>query len=185
MMAMGITGPPQVNEDLTFEANTAPGQMVIRAFVRGPASTTSAPWVVKAVRHDSTDITDKGIDLSGGRSIDGVEVVLTNRVQEVSGQVTDSRMQVVTDVTVMIFAQDKDHWDTASRYQAFARPDQNGRYAVRTLPPGDYYAIALQQIEQSRRGDPAYYEQFVSDAVRFTLTEAETRALDLKLTVPR
>jgi hypothetical protein len=137
---------------------------------------------VKSVRYDSTDITDRGIDLAGGRSVEGVEIVLTNRVQEVSGQVTDSRLQVVTDATVMIFPQDKDHWDTASRYMAFVRPDQNGRYSVRTLPPGDYYAVALQRVDQTRRGDPAYYELLIPEATRFTLTEAETRALDLRLT---
>jgi hypothetical protein len=93
---------------------------------------------------------------------------------------------MVTDATVMIFAQDRARWGGVSRYQTVARPDQNGRYSVRTLPPGEYYAVAVQYADPARRGgDPTYYEQFVPDAVGFTLREAESRALDLKLVVPR
>jgi hypothetical protein len=147
---------------------------------------SGAPWAVKSIRHDSTDITDEGLDLVAGRQFEDVEIVLTNRVQAVSGLISNAQGQMVTDATVMIFAQDPGRWGGTSRYQAVTRPDQNGRYSARTLPPGEYYAVAVQYVDPARRGgDPTYYEQFVADAVRLTLREAETRALDLKLVVPR
>ena len=114
-----------------------------------------------------------------------MEIVLTNRVQVVSGLISSPQGQMVTDATVMIFAQDRERWVGSSRYQAIVRPDQKGVYSVRTLPPGEYYAVALPYVDPGRRGDPAYYEQYLPNAVGFTLREAETRALDLKLVVPR
>jgi hypothetical protein len=185
LMSMGAARPPTIDEDFTFELEAPEGQMVIGAVTRVPGA-TGAPWVVKSVSHNSTDITDEGLNLVAGQQFDDVEIVLTNRVQAVSGLITDAQGQMVTDATVMIFAQDRARWGGVSRYQAIARPDQNGRYSVRTLPPGEYYAVAVQYADPARRGgDPTYYEQFVPDAVGFTLREAESRALDLKLVVPR
>jgi hypothetical protein len=114
-----------------------------------------------------------------------VEIVLTNRVQLVSGLISSAQGQVVTDATVMIFAHDRQRWVGTPRYQAIVRPDQKGVYSVRTLPPGAYYAVALPYVDPGRRGDPAYYEQHLPDAVSFTLRESETRTLDLRLVVPR
>jgi protocatechuate 3,4-dioxygenase beta subunit len=184
-MSIGVTRPPTINDDFTFELQAPAGRMVIGAVSRVPQASGS-PWVVKSVRHGSTDITDAGLDLAAGDRFDDVEIVLTNRVQAVSGLITNAQGQMVTDATVMIFAQDREEWGAVSRYQTTARPDQNGRYSARTLPPGEYYAVAVQYVDPARRGgDPTYYEQFVPDAVGFTLREAESRALDLKLVVPR
>jgi protocatechuate 3,4-dioxygenase beta subunit len=185
MMAVTQGGPQMVSEDFTFEIKAAPGRMLLRALVRGPAGVPNAPWVVKSVTHDTADVTDRGLDLESGHGLDGVEIVLTNRSQVVSGQITDGRNAQVTDATVMFFAQDREKWGPTSRYQAVARPDQNGRYTARTLPPGDYYAVALQSVDQTRRGDPGYYDLLIPYAALFTVREAETRVLDLKLAVPR
>jgi protocatechuate 3,4-dioxygenase beta subunit len=175
-------GPPLVNEDFTFELKASPGQILIRAIVRGPMGPSTAPWVVKSVRHHTDDITDTGFELTSGEAIDDVEIVLTNRVQVVSGQITDARGQAVTDATVLIFAQSRERWNGMTRYQAMAKPDGSGRYTARTLPSGDYYAIAMPYVDQIRQGgDPSYYEELVVDAVRFTLGEEETRSVDLKL----
>jgi hypothetical protein len=184
-MPMGTAGAPTINDDFTFELQAPAGQMVISAMSRAPGA-SGAPWMVKSVRHASTDITDEGLNLVAGGQFDDVEIVLTNRVQVVSGLITNAQGQMVADATVMIFADDPERWGGASRYQAVARPDQNGRYSARTLPPGEYYAVAVQYLDPARRGgDPTYYEQFIPDAVRFTLREAETKVLDLKLVVPR
>ena len=145
MFVMGTGGLPIINDDFTFELEATAGQMVIGAMLRPGSSGT--PWVVKSIRHDSTDIIDEGLDLVAGRQVDDVEIVLTNRVQAVSGLISNAQGQLVTDATVMIFAQDRERWGGTSRYQALTRPDQNGRYSARTLPPGEDYAVAVQYVD--------------------------------------
>ena len=50
------------------------------------------------------------------------------------------------DYTVVVFARDSQRWTNASRYLGGGRPNQDGVYKVRSLPPGDYYAIALDYV---------------------------------------
>jgi hypothetical protein len=61
------------------------------------------------------------------------------------------------------------------------RPDQDGRYKVRNLPPADYLAIALDYVQQGEWGDPAFLERMKSRATSFRLAAGETKALDLRL----
>jgi hypothetical protein len=49
------------------------------------------------------------------------------------------------------------------------------------LPAGSYYAIAVDYIPQGEWGDPDTLERLKSKATRFTLTEGESKTLDLKL----
>ena len=181
-MFFGAAGPPIVHDDFTFELTSGPGTMLIRAM---PVQFTGGalPWTVKSVKWDNVEIIDSGIELSAGRNVDGLEIVLTNRVQEVSGRVTNAKGEIAQDATVVIFSQNPEQ-RPGGRFAGTSRLDQNGRYRVRTLPPGDYFAIAVDYVDPNRRsGDPTYFEELSRDATRFTLTEGETRALDLKLPV--
>jgi protocatechuate 3,4-dioxygenase beta subunit len=172
-------GPPAaVRDDLTFEFQSAPGQMVIRA---GLMMAPGAGLVMKSVHLNGLDVTDKPVDFVSGHDVEGVEIVFTSTPPEVSGLVTDSRANPVKDFTVLLFATDRDRWIGATRYIATARPDQDGRFKVRTLPPGDYYAVALAAMDMSDRGNPEFLEEQSASATRFSLRDAEVKTLDLKL----
>jgi hypothetical protein len=185
-MPLPLPGPPRVNDDFTFEAKAAPGETVVRVF----ASTPGTQWAMKSIMLDGRDISDDGVMLASGAAVKGVEVVLTNRLQSVSGAITNERGETVTNVTVFVFPQDPERWiagPMALASTAVARPDQNGRYSIRTLlRPGDYYAVAVEYLDPNRRGgDRSYLEELSRQAVRFTLREAESKALDLRIATPR
>ena len=186
MMMMPMQGPPVLNDDFSFEIKAQPGEVVLRAM---PALPTMAPeWTVKTVTHNGRDITEDGIDVASGSAVKDVEIVLTNRFQNLSGVVTNQRGDVRTDVTIFVFSQDRDRWIAqpfSSPASAVGRPDQNGRYSIRArLQPGDYYAIAVGYFDQNRRADPAYLEELSRGAVRFNLREEETKAIDLRIATP-
>jgi hypothetical protein len=182
-MFFGPGGMPIVHDDFTFEAPATPGAMMIRAM---PMQIGSGPlaWSVKSIRVDNVEVIDSGVELAAGRDLSGVEIVITNRVQVVSGLVTNDGGQIPQDATVLFFAQNPD-LRTTGRFTGQGRPDQNGRYTVRNLPPGDYFAVATDYIDPNRRGnDPGYLEDLSRRATRLTLREGETRALDLKIIAP-
>jgi hypothetical protein len=186
MMAMPVGGPPVIHDDFTFEAKAAPGESVIRAFVTNSGS----QWAVKSVTFDGRDITEDGLTLASGAAVKGVDVVLTNRLQTISGAVTNERGDVVTNVTVFVFPRDADRWfprPWSIPSTTMGRPDQNGRYSIRTrLQPGDYYAVAVEYLDPNRRGgDRTYLEELSRNAVRFSIREEETKALDLKISTSR
>src|SRR5690242_21588188 len=45
---------------------------------------------------------------------------------------------------------DDGRWLEDSRYVRSARPDQQGTFQIKGLPPGDYLAVALEYVEDGR-----------------------------------
>jgi hypothetical protein len=84
---------------------------------------------------------------------------------------------------VIVFAQEKEKWTANSRYIAISRPDQDGRFKTTSLPPGDYCAVAVDRVEPGQWTDPEFLESVRPRASMFSLMEAETKTLELKLTL--
>jgi hypothetical protein len=175
MPMMGMGGPGVVNDDLTFELRARPGKM--RIALAGPVP----GWSVRAVRYHGLDVTDDGIEFRANENISDVEVELTNRVTDLSGLVTNARGAVVNDYTVIVFPQDRDRWSPGSRYLRSSRPDQEGRFKVPGLPPGDYYALALDYVDSADWTDPEFLERVRSKATSVSINEGETKTVDLKI----
>jgi hypothetical protein len=138
-------------------------------------------WVLKAVRVAGSDVTDTGFDIKPGEEIRDIEIEVTTRLTEVSGAVRGPRNESVDDYTVLLFAQDRERRVGHTRHFALVRPDQSGRFRVGTLPPGDYFAVALEYVDVNEAQNPDLLEGLVKDAVSFTLRDAEAKMLDLKL----
>lgn len=177
-MTMSIGGgPARVNEDMSFELTSLFDRRLLRASVAAGSG-----WYLKGVYLNGNDITDTGITFEPGREVDGIQVVFTQKTTELSGLLTDDRGRPVVDASVIVFPANRDHWTFSSRYLRTARPDTEGRYSVRSLPPGDdYLIIAVKNLEQGQGGDPEFLGRAVDEAKPFTLAEGETKAVDVKL----
>jgi hypothetical protein len=132
-------------------------------------------WILKTVLVDGRDVTDAPLDLRAGQVLTGVNLVLTNQLTEINGTIADERGAPITEFTLLAFADDESLWRPFSRYIMTARPDQNGRYQVRGLPPGDYYLAAVDPAEQGEWFDPGYLAAHRSEATRLRLGEGEVK----------
>ena len=72
-----------------------------------------------------------------------------------------------------------------TRWTASSRPDQDGRFKFANLPPGAYYAIAVEYVAQGEWSDPEWLARASKKATRFMLDEGTTRMLELKLADPK
>jgi hypothetical protein len=169
-------GPGHVNDDGTFTIKARPGPA--RIVLTGPLP----GWTLKAVRLNGLDLTDIGVDVKASEDISGLEVELTNRLTNVSGLVTTGRGEAVTDYFALIFPQDRQEWVGPSRFFRVGRPDQDGRFKVSGLPAGEYYAIAVDVVDPNDERNPDFLDRASTRALRFSLNDAETKTLDLKLT---
>lgn len=175
MTMMFGNAPSQVNDDYSFELSGLSDRRLIRVNV-GPG------WYLKAVFHAGDEVTDTGVDFVPGRSVEDLQVVVTQKTTELSGLVTDDRNRPVVDSTVVIFPANRERWGYLSRYLRTVRPDTEGRYNVRSLPPGeDYLIIAVQNLESGQGGDPEFLARAREEAKPLTLNEGETKAVDIKL----
>jgi hypothetical protein len=174
---MGPPPPPApVNDDLTFELKSRPGKMRLNF------GGTATGWTIRAVRYRGIDVTDSGIEFKPNEDISDVEIEITNKVTDLSGLVTNSRGQPVTDYSIAVFPQDRDKWTPGSRYLRSGRPDQSGRFKLTSLPPGEYFVIALDYMDANEWTDPEFLERIRTKATRLSISEGETKSVDLKVT---
>jgi hypothetical protein len=173
--SMMMGGGVRVRDDWTFEAKGLSERR--RFLVPNPAP----GWYLKSVTHEGTDITDTGIDFKEGQQVSGIDITLTQRTTEVSGTVQDSRARPITDFVVVAFTPDSAKWGYMSRYVRSVRPNQEGRFSIKGLPPDEYHLVALEYLEQGEEGDPEQLEKWKAGATRARLAEGEPKVLTLKL----
>ena len=170
-------GMNRINEDFTFELTGLSDRRLFRANVG-----QNLGWYLKAVMLDGEDVTDSGVEFTPGRSYDGLQVIFTQKTTDLSGLVTDDRGKPVLDATVVIFPANKERWTYSSRYVRSLRPDTNGKYNIKSLPPSeDYLIIAVQNLESGQGSDPDFLTRAREEAQSFSLNEGEIKAVDVKL----
>jgi hypothetical protein len=169
------TGGGLAKGDGTFEMKGLSGLRLIRA---------SLPqgWMLKAVRAGNEDVTDTGLEFKPGEHVTNIEIVATARTTEVNGGVASPNGTPVKEYTVVVFSDDPQHWTLPmSRWISGARPDQDGRFKIRNMPPGSYFAAAVDYLEAGAWSDPQLLDRLKTSAKRFTLTDGETETLELKI----
>jgi hypothetical protein len=172
-------GQNRINDDYTFELTGLAERRLIRASV-GQGQTTG--WFLKAVLLDGDDVTDSGVEFAAGRAYDGLQVIFSQKTTDLSGLVSDDRNKPILDATVVIFPADREKWTYSSRYVRSMRPDTNGRYSIKSLPPyEDYLIIAVQNLEQGQGADPDFLARAREEAKPLSINEGETKVFDVKL----
>jgi hypothetical protein len=135
-------------------------------------------WVLQAVLVNGRDVTDTPLDIRSGQELTGVRIVFTDRLTEVNGTVADERGSPSTDYTVLAFATDDRLWRPQSRHIAIARPDQNGRFQLRGLPPGDYFLALVDPVEQGEWFEPTFLAAQQAAATRVSLVDGDVKTQD-------
>lgn len=183
---MGFAGPPpppaRVADDYTFELRSFPGRMRLNLGAGGPGGPVAGNWAIRAVRVNGVDVTDAGIEFKPNDTIKGLEVELTNTPAILLGDVATARGEVSKDYTAIAFAQDKEKWTPPTRYLSVGRPDQDGRFKISGLPPGEYYIVAVDRLEPGQASDPEFLDRVRASARSFSLNEGETKTFNLRLT---
>jgi protocatechuate 3,4-dioxygenase beta subunit len=176
-MQGGAVARQTINEDWTFSVTNVAGPARLRV-------TTPDGWAVKALIQGDRDVANQSFDMKSGETVSDVQVVLTDRVVTVNGQVVDANDRPLADGTILLFAADAAKWFEGSPHVRAVRPDQQGRYRIGNLLPGEYLAVALDYVEQGIWNDPEYLESIRRYAQRVTLTDAVAQAISLTLVTP-
>jgi len=166
--------PPQaVKQDGAFELKAAQGTVTLNLL--------QAPnWMIKSAKRNGEDVLEDGLEVRAGEDVDNLQVVITDRLPELSGSVTDERGRPVIEFTAIAFPQQSVPAG-AMAHSSIGRPDQDGRFKIRPLRAGAYYIVAVDYVEQGQWLDPEYLERLRPSAARLTIGDAETKSIDLKV----
>jgi hypothetical protein len=167
----------RVQDDWTFSINSVYGAARLRA-------TLPDGWRMKAILQNGRDVTDTAFEMRTGEVLSGIQVIVSDRVNRLGGEITDDNGMALPDGTLIVFADDPAKWTQDSRFVRAARPDQQGRYEIRGLPAGSYHAVALDYVEDGLWNDPEFLQSLRDLADRVAITEVGTHSLSLKLIAP-
>jgi hypothetical protein len=167
-------GGAAIRDDGRLSLEVVPGKYSLFA-------SAGSSWHVKRILYRGQDVESEEVDLTaapGGR----IDVVFTNRSSTVDGGVTDGSGKPVTEYAVVIFPQDAELARRGrNRRMRMARPDQQGRFRAEHLPPGDYLAAAVVEIDMQDGLEPEFLDSLRPSAKPFRLREGDTATLSLTL----
>jgi len=137
---------------------------------------------VKAILYEGRDVADVPIDFKPNTAIGGVRVVMTSRTATLTGSATDAQGTASADYSVLVFPEDRTL--AVRRFARWARPNQQGRFSIEDLLPGNYLAIALADVDDTQWQNADYLDRFRAQATRLTLGESDRKTVELPLVLP-
>jgi hypothetical protein len=149
--------------------------------VRVSADGVPPQWMIKSITANGVDLMTVGADATTLTRGAPIRVVLTDRVTEVKGSVRTPQGDRASEYVVVILPAEGVDPAIAARHTHALRPDQQGVFRVRGIPPGRYVAAAVDALEQGAEWDPAFQNTIRRDARAFTVAEGETQTLTLDL----
>jgi hypothetical protein len=130
-----------IHADWSFEIAGVNGPRRLQ-LLRSPAG-----WAMKAINVGGFDVMDRPLPFGRKeQSLNDVEVVLTDRVNELRGTIADDRARPAPDRNVIVFSTDRDRWYPSSRFLRIAAAGADGAFTITGLPFGSYYAAAVAQL---------------------------------------
>lgn len=165
----------RIEHDWTFRIESATGRSVIRV-IGLPAS-----WRLSAVRLAGRSVTDRGIDLRLNQEATSLEIELSRNVTTISGSVKATNQSRATDCHVVAFPQNSEQWAFGSRYLGTTRCNAKGVFVLNNLPPGDYFAAAVDEIEPGMHSDRNFLEWLLPRSTPFTVSDTKDASLHLAL----
>lgn len=136
----------QADGRFTFEG-LVPGRYRLR--VDGPGA-----FLVKSSIVNGQDTLDFPFELTGDADVAGAVVTMTDQRNEVSGTLTLASGGPAADYTVVLAPAEERFWVGVSRRVQAYRTDADGRFLLRSIPPGSYFLAAASDLDPGSQYDP-------------------------------
>ena len=138
-------------------------------------------WEFKSIMLGDRDLADRPAMIT--EDLSGVVVTLTNTNTQLSGTVRDLNGKVDSHAVVLMFTAERELWTVRSvRRIRAARASETGAYVVRGVPPGDYFVIAIPDVQIGDFPDPAMLDALARTATRFSVAPAQQVTQNLVVT---
>src|SRR5206468_3535013 len=146
---------------------------------------TPAEWTLQDVRVNGVSVIDRPLPFGRrDQSLQDVEIVLSDRVSELTGAVTADRGTPVPGASVIAFSVDRDRWYMGSRFLRMATAGERGVFSVKGLPFGSYYVAAVDRLQDEGDNawqDPDFLARLARSATTVTVRDGQSQTLDLRI----
>jgi hypothetical protein len=139
-------------------------------------------WNFQSAMVNGRDASVVPIDIEGN-DFGGVMITFTDRPSEFAGDVSVDNGSPES-ATVLVFPTDTSAWvgyGTASRRFSSTRVGKDGKFAIRNLPAGDYFAVAIPDRLATDWQNPKFLESLTAEAVRVRVRDGDKVTQMLKV----
>jgi hypothetical protein len=157
------------------------GMAMVFAMFAGTAGQPNN-WSLKSIMWNGRDVADVPLEVKPNEDISGVVVSLTDRPTELSGTVSDQTGRATGNFPIVVFSTDKTYWTIGSRRVQSARPASDGKFKITGLPAGEYFVMAVTDLDAAQLYSPVFLEQLsAASAYKIRLADGQKLVQDLKL----
>jgi hypothetical protein len=184
--ADGSEGPPvgggtvDASGLLTLEGFTA-GKYIVRVPQSPPG------WMFKSAVIKGVDVAETPFELTG--DVNDLVITFTDRWSGLGGTVHDANGNPDGSAMVLVFPTNIDGWrnyGSVPRRLKSGATNATGAFGISSLPPGDYYAVAIPEDQSDEWRDPKTLDALARIATTVTIAEGEHRMIELRTKdVPR
>lgn len=153
-------------------------------------------WNIKAVVVNGENAAGAPITFQPGQQFRNVQVIVTDKRSDMVFHVSDESGQTTRDYVILVYPVDKARWANGNGARAFVGPSDQMIAAMTMMRPplaanapgpspamqarregmsglalGEYYVVAVDDMEQEDSRDPVVLERLRSSALRVTLSE--------------
>jgi len=184
-LVVTLTPAPSARQLLNGVMPSAPlapdGRFTIAGVVPGRYSLRVSGRTIKSAIIAGQDTLDFPYEFTGDRDVTDAVITLTSAVSELCGTLTDNTGKPAPGFTIVVVASDTRFWLPGSRRVMVTRPDSDGRYTLRYLPPGDYLVAAVKDLDRGAQYDPEFLRSLVGVSVPVTIMDGGKVRQDLRV----
>jgi hypothetical protein len=140
----------------------------------------SGRWTIKNSVANGRDAFESPLRVMPNQAVEWT-ITYTDLPTAIAGIFQDRGGRAATDYYMLLFPADRNYWTPGSRRIRTTRPDSEGAFSLKGLPPGDYLLAALTDLENGEWNDPALLEQVLPAAARVTLRDGQTTNQDFRI----
>lgn len=176
-MGFGIS-PARVQPDGTFKMEGVSRDKYLVSIIGLPEG-----MYVKRVKAGGSDVLENGLDLSQAESAPPLEIVISSKGATIEGIVRrEDKPWQGASITLLPepFRPDRARW-----IQRAAGSDQNGRFTLKGIAPGEYRIYAWEEFVPVFDLEPEQLKTYEAYAVKVKVNEEARERVELKLARPQ
>jgi protocatechuate 3,4-dioxygenase beta subunit len=134
-------------------------------------------WFLKSAASEGRDVTDSGINVSGG--VTSLDLVASANGSVIDGVVTDHKGEPVANA-VLVAVPEPRLRARVDRYRKTVS-DQSGRFTLRGTPPGEYTLFAWESVEGEAYYDPDFLSRYQGQGNQLRAAEGDHKTLQIEI----
>ena len=144
------------------------------------ASSARDKWVIKSATANGREAFETPLRVNAGEPVEWT-ITFTDTPATLTGLFQDPGGRAATEYYILAFSSDRKHWAPGSRRIRMTRPATDGAFTFKGLLAGDYYLVALPDLENGEWNDPTLLEQLVKSSTVVSVRDGETTTQNYRI----